>query len=98
MTKKDQLSLKHKIGYGLGDAGGCMTFDGVVIGGGPAGLAAAVSAKKEGANKVLIVERDNAKLENLERMKSDFISIVSHELRTPLTAIKNSLEIFSCFP
>lgn len=26
MTKKDKLSLKHKIGYGLGDAGGCMTF------------------------------------------------------------------------
>ena len=34
--------------------------DVVIVGGGPAGLAAAVSAKKEGANKVLIVERDNA--------------------------------------
>ncbi|MBR2323226.1 MAG: FAD-dependent oxidoreductase [Clostridia bacterium] len=31
-----------------------------VIGGGPAGLAAAISAKKEGAEKVIIVERDNA--------------------------------------
>ena len=31
-----------------------------VIGGGPAGLAAALSAKKEGAEKVIIVERDNA--------------------------------------
>ena len=26
MTKKDKLSLKHKIGCGLGDTGGCMTF------------------------------------------------------------------------
>lgn len=34
--------------------------DVVIIGGGPAGLAAAVSAKKQGANKVLIIERDNA--------------------------------------
>jgi NADPH-dependent 2,4-dienoyl-CoA reductase/sulfur reductase-like enzyme len=31
-----------------------------VIGGGPAGLAAAIAAKKEGAKKVLIIERDNA--------------------------------------
>ena len=34
--------------------------DVAVIGGGPAGLAAAASAKKQGAGKVLIVERDNA--------------------------------------
>ncbi len=31
-----------------------------IVGGGPAGLAAAVAAKKEGAQKVLIIERDNA--------------------------------------
>lgn len=34
--------------------------DVAVIGGGPAGLAAAISAKNEGADRVLIIERDNA--------------------------------------
>ena len=34
--------------------------DVAIIGGGPAGLAAAVAAKEEGAEKVLILERDNA--------------------------------------
>ena len=33
-------------------------YDIVIIGGGPAGLAAAVSAKKNGADSILILERD----------------------------------------
>ena len=37
-----------------------MICDVAVVGGGPAGLAAAIAAKKEGAEKVLIIERDNA--------------------------------------
>lgn len=37
-----------------------MTCDVAVVGGGPAGLAAAIAAKKEGAEKVLIVERDSS--------------------------------------
>ncbi len=37
-----------------------MTCDVAVVGGGPAGLAAAIAAKAEGAAKVLIVERDSS--------------------------------------
>ncbi|MCL6582477.1 MAG: response regulator [bacterium] len=35
----------------------------------------------------------NAKLERLNAMKSDFLSILSHELRTPLTVIKGYLSL-----
>ena len=35
------------------------TYPVVVVGGGPAGMAAAISAKKNGAEKVLVVEREN---------------------------------------
>ena len=38
----------------------CVKCDVAIIGGGPAGLAAAIAAKEEGAEKVLILERDSA--------------------------------------
>ncbi len=39
------------------------------------------------------LKKTNVKLEKLERLKSEFISIVSHELRTPITSIKSSLDM-----
>ena len=37
-----------------------MRCDVAIIGGGPAGLSAAVAARKEGAGNVLIIERDES--------------------------------------
>ena len=37
------------------------------------------------------------KLKQLDKAKSDFVSIASHELRTPLTSIKGSLNLISTF-
>jgi len=42
---------------------------------------------------ITFIERINARLEEVDRLKTDFISIVSHELRTPLTSIKNAASI-----
>src|SRR6266446_3284270 len=35
-----------------------------------------------------------AKMEAVDRMKTEFVSIVSHELRTPLTSINGYLDLF----
>jgi PAS domain S-box-containing protein len=37
---------------------------------------------------VVVITRDLSRLKEVERLKSDFVSMVSHELRTPLALIK----------
>ncbi len=59
-------------------------------------IAQQVSLPLKSATLYQEIKETNNKLEKLERLKSEFISIVSHELRTPLTAIKNSMDILSC--
>ena len=58
-------------------------------------IAQQVSLPLKSATLYQEIIETNEKLEKLERLKSEFISIVSHELRTPLTSIKNSLDILN---
>jgi PAS domain S-box-containing protein len=39
------------------------------------------------------IVRDITERQEMEKMKSEFLSIASHELRTPMTSIKNAVEI-----
>ncbi len=41
----------------------------------------------------LRLEAQNKKLQELDQLKSDFVSMVSHELRTPLTSLNGGLEL-----
>lgn len=45
------------------------------------------------ARRTAELEKANARLMELDRLKSDFLSTVSHELRTPLTSIRSFSEI-----
>lgn len=48
-----------------------------------------------GINGAVLLLHDITYFVELDRMKSDFISIVSHELRTPLTSIKGFVRLLS---
>ena len=44
------------------------------------------------------LEEANRRLQELDRLKSDFVSTVSHELRTPLTSIRSLAESLLAMP
>ena len=44
------------------------------------------------AQRTAELEEANRRLQELDRLKSDFVSTVSHELRTPLTSIRSLSE------
>ncbi|MDY7077597.1 MAG: hybrid sensor histidine kinase/response regulator [Chloroflexota bacterium] len=48
--------------------------------------------------KIRELEKSNAELQRLDRMKTDFIIIAGHELRTPLTAIYGYAQILQTNP
>ncbi len=49
-----------------------------------------IRGEDEAAESVVVTLQDLGPLEELERSRSEFLSLVSHELRTPLTSIKGS--------
>ncbi|MGC9522980.1 MAG: hybrid sensor histidine kinase/response regulator [Anaerolineae bacterium] len=49
-------------------------------------------------DKVRELERANAELQKVEKMKSDFLVLAGHELRTPLTVIYGYLQILRANP
>jgi len=59
----------------------------------PRTLHAAATPLGEGTgNLVLLLLRDLTEIENLSRLRQDFVANVSHELRTPLTSIRGYAE------
>jgi PAS domain S-box-containing protein len=61
-------------------------------------VVATVTALRDDTNQItgyLGVVVDMTKQKEMDRLKSDFVSIVSHELRTPLTSIRGALGLMA---
>ena len=54
-----------------------------------------VMSDDETCTGVVGLFKDTTEIENLERMRRDYVANISHELRTPLTAVKGLLEPLS---
>ena len=49
-----------------------------------------ILAEGDGVRSVVVTMQDLAPLDEIERMRADFLGLVSHELRAPLTSIRGS--------
>jgi PAS domain S-box-containing protein len=61
----------------------------------PVEVTASPLTSDEGTIGAVVGFRDVTERREVDRMKSEFVSVVSHELRTPLTAIRGSLGLIS---
>ena len=52
--------------------------------------AAPVRSAAGAIERVIVTMQDLAPIQELERLRSEFLGMVSHELRAPLTSIKGS--------
>jgi PAS domain S-box-containing protein len=68
-------------GQGVLGASGAFHLDGTILD---------ITERREGE---LALVAQNERLEELDRMKDEFIALVSHELRTPLTSIRGYLDL-----
>ena len=50
-----------------------------------------IRSEEAGIESVVVTLQDMTPLEELERLRAEFLAMVSHELRTPLTSVKGSI-------
>ncbi len=61
----------------------------------PVEVTASPLRDEDGIHGSVVVFRDVTERQQVDRMKSEFVSVVSHELRTPLTSIRGSLGLLA---